>query len=42
MSSGYKILWTKHALTELIETIIYLEANWSEKEIKKSRNYFSN
>lgn len=35
MSSGYKILWTKHALTELNETISYLEANWSEKEIKK-------
>lgn len=35
MKSGYKILWTKHAISELEQTIIYLENNWSEKELKK-------
>jgi len=35
MRSGYKIHWTKFALIKLSETMSYLEANWSEKEIKK-------
>ena len=35
MTSGYNILWTEHALTELEATITYLEKNWTEKELKK-------
>ena len=35
MKSGYKILWTDHAISELKETIKYLENNWTEKEIRK-------
>lgn|SRR5690606_27731233 len=34
MKSGYKILWTDHALTELQNTIEYLEKNWTEKELR--------
>ena len=36
MTSGYNILWTEHALTELEATITYLEKNWTEKELKKT------
>ena len=35
MKSGYKILWTTHALLELEKTIQYLEDNFSSKEIEK-------
>lgn len=35
MRSGYKILWTDHALAELAQTILYLEQNFSDKEIQK-------
>ncbi|MDW5289935.1 hypothetical protein [Formosa sp. PL04] len=35
MRSGYKILWTDHAISELKYTIDYLEVNWTEKELKK-------
>lgn len=35
MKSGYKILWTDHAISELEQTIEYLEKNWSEKELRK-------
>ncbi|GGG49694.1 type II toxin-antitoxin system RelE/ParE family toxin [Bizionia arctica] len=35
MISGYKIYWTDHALSELKETIEYLEFNWTEKELRK-------
>ncbi len=35
MKSGYKILWTDHAISELKETIEYLENNWTEKELRK-------
>ena len=35
MKSGYKILWTDHAISELKETIDYLENNWTEKELRK-------
>lgn len=31
MKSGYKILWTEHATSELKETIEYFENNWTEK-----------
>jgi plasmid stabilization system protein ParE len=34
MKSGYKIQWTDNALLELQETIIYLEENWTEKELQ--------
>ncbi len=34
MKSGYKILWTDHALSELENTIVYLEENWTERELK--------
>jgi plasmid stabilization system protein ParE len=35
MKSGYKILWTDHALDELEKTIEYLEIKFSEKELKR-------
>ncbi len=35
MKSGYKILWTDHAISELKATIEYLEANWTERELRK-------
>ena len=35
MESGYRILWTDHALNELSETYEYLEANFTEREMKK-------
>ena len=35
MKNGYKIFWTVHALSELEETIAYLEENWTEKELQK-------
>ncbi len=34
MKSGYKILWTDHALSELKDTIEYLEENWTDRELK--------
>ena len=34
MKSGYKILWTNHALFELSFTIKHLEDNWTAKELK--------
>ena len=33
MKSGYKIHWTANALEELNDTIIYLEENWTAKEL---------
>ena len=35
MKSGYNVLWTDHAISELEETIHYLEKNWTQKEIRK-------
>ncbi len=35
MKSGYKILWTDHSISELEETIDYLENYWSERELRK-------
>jgi plasmid stabilization system protein ParE len=35
MESGYKILWTDHALSELSKTYNYLEANFTQRELKK-------
>lgn len=38
MKSGYRILWTNHALNELAATVDYLTANFSGKELKKLAN----
>ena len=35
MKSGYNVLWTPNALSELEETIEYLQKNFSDKEIAK-------
>jgi len=35
MKSGYKVLWTDHALEEFSQTFKYLELNFSEKEISR-------
>lgn len=29
MASGYEVVWTSHALTELATTLRYLEAHWT-------------
>ncbi|KAB1066804.1 type II toxin-antitoxin system RelE/ParE family toxin [Tamlana haliotis] len=34
MKSGYKILWTDHAISELKETIEYIENKWTERELR--------
>ena len=34
MESGYKILWTDHALFELESTLQYIESNFSKKELR--------
>lgn len=34
MKSGYRIVWTEHALQELKQTIEYLEKEWSDKAIQ--------
>jgi len=33
MKSGYNILWTDHAISELKGTLEYLEENWTEREL---------
>jgi hypothetical protein len=33
MTSGFRILWTEHALRELEATIAFLEAKWTELAI---------
>lgn len=35
MESGYKILWTDHALKELTKTYSYLETHFTEREMRK-------
>lgn len=35
MKSGYKILWTDHALGELEKTIEYLEKNFPRSQLEK-------
>jgi len=37
MKNGYKIAWTRKALTDLDNIILYLETNWAEKEVS---NFF--
>ncbi|TMU54851.1 type II toxin-antitoxin system RelE/ParE family toxin [Flagellimonas algicola] len=34
MTSGYKILWSNHALSELKQTLNYLETKWTVKELR--------
>ena len=34
MESGYKILWTAHALKELAETYAYLETHFTKREMR--------
>jgi plasmid stabilization system protein ParE len=34
MTSGFRILWTDQALSELEDTIAFLETNWTEKELR--------
>lgn len=34
MKSGFKIFWTEHALSELKQTLDYLEENWTERELR--------
>lgn len=34
MKSGYKILWTDHAISELEKTLEYLENYWTERELR--------
>jgi plasmid stabilization system protein ParE len=35
MKNGLKIRWTEEATTNLENIIIYLETNWTSKELKK-------
>lgn len=35
MKSGYRVLWTDHALTELEETITYLQLSFTDAEIAR-------
>ena len=35
MENGFRIRWTDNALKELVETIAFLETNWTEKELRK-------
>lgn len=34
MKSGYKILWTQHALEELQKTIKFLQTNWTSRDLR--------
>ncbi|MEX0360369.1 MAG: type II toxin-antitoxin system RelE/ParE family toxin [Allomuricauda sp.] len=34
MTGGYKILWSNHALSELKQTLNYLETKWTVKELR--------
>ncbi|MBA4743788.1 MAG: type II toxin-antitoxin system RelE/ParE family toxin [Muricauda sp.] len=34
MTSGFKILWTHNAISELKGIVAYLEENWTERELK--------
>lgn len=38
MKSGYKILWSEAALSDLQKIIDYLSANWTSREIKNFTN----
>jgi plasmid stabilization system protein ParE len=33
MKSGYKVFWTDHAISELKDTLDYLEEKWTEREL---------
>jgi G:T-mismatch repair DNA endonuclease (very short patch repair protein) len=34
MKNGFRIVWSKHSLIELGETMKYLETFWTEKELR--------
>ncbi len=34
MKSGYRVIWTDRALSELEGTIEYLKNHWTQKELK--------
>lgn len=34
MTSGYNVFWTDHAISELKETIEYIEKHWTERELR--------
>lgn len=38
MGGSYKILWTDHAISELKNTIEYLETYWTVKELTNFSN----
>lgn len=38
MASGYRIRWSEHALSELADTVSYLESSWTEKELIQFAN----
>ncbi|SFD05456.1 type II toxin-antitoxin system RelE/ParE family toxin [Algibacter pectinivorans] len=38
MESVYKVLWTDHAISELKDTITYLETHWTNKELVNFSN----
>ncbi len=38
MKTGYKVVWTEHALGELRQTVSYLELNFSEHEVQQLAN----
>ncbi len=33
MKSGYKVLWSKQALTDLQNILDYLSENWTQREL---------
>ena len=35
MENGYRILWTDHALSELVKTYEYLEIHFTKRELTK-------
>lgn len=38
MANGFRIHWSYHALSELSDTVKYLEENWTEKELIQFAN----
>lgn len=34
MKNGYEIVWSDFALNELQNTIMYLEENWTKRELR--------
>lgn len=38
MANGFRIRWSDHALSELADTVKYLEKSWTEKELIQFAN----